>query len=312
MEREIDGITDVQPDAMAEPQSQKMPAEGSACESHADGGGSAERVEQLKNENLKVQLEIERERSRSAQARAEEERHRQKDKEREDRRERDRIKREDRRERAERSRERTALVGKVVGSLPSIAKLAIVAGVVIAVLGCVVGYNVYTTSTQPTEIVTISTLERVVNISDLSTARYTYNGIAEKKDDEGNVICHVYYEAYVDAGVDMAKISFAIDEESKTVYPTLPEITVHDPVVDSSSVDFFETNPSISLAEVIGICKKDALDEVRSSEQIIQTAEENLRSTVEALLTPLTKSEGYSISWDAPKPESEEVDNAEK
>ena len=312
MEREIDGITDVQPDVMAEPQSQKMPAEGSTCESHADGEGSAERIEQLKNENLKVQLEIERERSRSAQARAEEERHRQKDKEREDRRERDRIKREDRRERAERNRERTALVGKVVGSLPSIAKLAIVAGVVIAVLGCVVGYNVYTTSTQPTEIVTISTLERVVNISDLSTARYTYNGIAEKKDDEGNVICHVYYEAYVDAGVDMAKISFAIDEESKTVYPTLPEITVHDPVVDSSSVDFFETNPSISLAEVIGICKKDALDEVRSSEQIIQTAEENLRSTVEALLTPLTKSEGYSISWDAPKPESEEVDNAEK
>lgn len=310
MEREIDSVTDAQPDAMAESQSQRMPAEGSACESH--GEGNAERVEQLKNENLKVQLEIERERSRSAQARAEEERHRQKDKEREDRRERDRIKREDRRERAERNRKRTAIVGKMLGSLPSIVKLAIVAGVVIAVLGCVVGYNVYTTSTQPTEIVTISTLERVVNISDLSTARYTYNGIAEKKDDEGNAICHVYYEAYVDAGVDMAKISFAIDEESKTVYPTLPEITVHDPVVDSSSVDFFEANPSISLAEVIEICKKDALDEVRSSEQIIQTAEENLRSTVEALLTPLTKSEGYSISWDAPKPESEEADNAEK
>lgn len=274
--------------------------------------GASERVEQLKRENLEIQLEIERERSRTAHVRAEEERQRQKESKRQDRRERDRLRREDRRERAERNRNRAAYVGEVVKALPSIAKLAIVIGIAVVIFGGVVGYNVYSASTQPTKIVTISTLKQVVNISDLSTARYTYNGIAEKKDDGGNVICHVYYEAYVDAGIDMSKIEFAIDEEEKTIRPVLPEITVDDPVVDSSSVDFFETNPNISLSEVIEICEKDALDEVSASKQIIQTAEENLRSTVEALLTPLTKSEGYTIHWDIPETDSEGADNETK
>lgn len=273
---------------------------------------TSERVEHLKRENLEIQLEIERERSRAAHAKAEEERQRQKENRRQDRHERDRLRREDRRERAERNRNRAAYVGEVIKALPSIAKLAIVIGVAVVIFGGVVGYNVYSASTQPTKIVTISTLKQVVNISDLSTARYTYNGIAVKKDDDGNVICHVYYEAYVDAGIDMSKIEFAIDEEEKTICPALPEIAVEDPVVDSSSVVFFETNPNISLSEVIEICEKDALDEVNASKQIIQTAEENLRSTIEALLTPLTKSEGYSIRWDAPETDSGEADNETK
>ena len=63
-------------------------------------------------------------------------------------------------------------------------------------------------------IITSSTLTKVVDISELSTARFTYNGIAEAYKDESKekVKCRIKYNAKVEANVDMKEIQFDIDK----------------------------------------------------------------------------------------------------
>lgn len=146
------------------------------------------------------------------------------------------------------------------------------------------------------ETVTSSQLQEVVSVSKLSTANFIYNGIAEKTDENGNVSYRVYYESTVRAGIDMSKITFDIDEENKTVTPLLPEITIDEPVIDDTSLEYMPLNPSAEIKDVIAICKQDAETEIRETGQIQKTAKENLKTTIEALTVPLLDSE-YEIKW---------------
>lgn len=148
-------------------------------------------------------------------------------------------------------------------------------------------------------ILTTTQLEKVVSISKLSTAQFIYNGIADKYDESGEEAYHVYYEATVNAGIDMTLVTFEVNDEKKTVTPILPEITVDDPVIDDSSIDYLPPNPNVDLKEVISLCKTDASTEIQQTGQIYQTAKENLKTTVEALLDPILKNEGYTIDWKA-------------
>ena len=52
---------------------------------------------------------------------------------------------------------------------------------------------------------TVSTLIKTVDIAELSTAQFTYNGIAEvyKSKDSDKIKCRIRYEAIVKAGVNM-------------------------------------------------------------------------------------------------------------
>ena len=45
-------------------------------------------------------------------------------------------------------------------------------------------------------------------------------------------------------------------------------------------------------------CKEDALKEASESKELYQTAEENLQSAIEALLSPILKNAGYTMQWD--------------
>ena len=57
------------------------------------------------------------------------------------------------------------------------------------------------------EVVTASTLEKIVQTSDLSTFTSVYNGIAEVHDSSNadKVLYYVAYEASVDAGIDFRR-----------------------------------------------------------------------------------------------------------
>ena len=157
---------------------------------------------------------------------------------------------------------------------------------------------------QSTQHVSSSQLSKIVSVSKLSTARFTYEGIAEKKNKDGNVEYHVFYSADVEAGADMSKINFGnIDEEKKIVYPVLPEITLAT-TVDDTSLEFFERNFDINIEDVIELCRKDASKEVKADSDIYDLAVENLKDTIEALTNPLLAQEGYTISWE--KPEEDE------
>ena len=142
-----------------------------------------------------------------------------------------------------------------------------------------------------------SELEKVVSISKLSTAEYVYNGIAEIKDDNGNITQRIYYASTVRAGIDLTAVTFSIDSDEMTVTPVLPEITIYDPSVDESSFDYIPRNPNLELKDIISICKEDARAEIESQGDIYRTAKINLESAIQALTLPLLENKGYELVW---------------
>ena len=100
-------------------------------------------------------------------------------------------------------------------------------------------------------------------------------------------------------GIALDQVTFTIDEDKKTVTPVLPEITVNTVTVDPDSLSFIPQNPDVELKDIMTVCKEDALKEASESKELYQTAEENLQSAIEALLSPILKNAGYTMQWEA-------------
>ena len=97
--------------------------------------------------------------------------------------------------------------------------IAFIAGIVFATVpqarGMLTGED-YVTSTQ---------LKKAVNIENLSSAEFVYNGIAEKhKDNSDEIEYRVAYEATVKVGVKMSDIDFDIDQSNKVIVPACPRL----------------------------------------------------------------------------------------
>lgn len=154
-----------------------------------------------------------------------------------------------------------------------------------------------------TRIITSSQLEKAVNISQLSTAEFVYNGIAEhyNGNNREKAACYICYDANVKVGIQMEDVGFIIDEEAKTVTPVLPPITIQAAVLDEQSLSYIPRNPDIALKEIIAICKEDVMQEADHSDSLYQIAEENLKAVIEALLSPVLDSAGYSLVWETEK-----------
>ena len=182
----------------------------------------------------------------------------------------------------------------------------------VALIGGAVYASIVSTSSAPVETSFSSQLTKIVDVSRLATARFAYEGIAEKKNEKKETEYRVFYRAEVEASVEMSQIDFSnIDDETKTVYPVLPE-TSFKTTVDDDSFDFFEQNPAVNTKDVIKVCRKDATKEVTENSSIAAVALENLRDTVEALASPLLDSKGYTISWEEPPAKTEHTKNAKE
>ena len=149
------------------------------------------------------------------------------------------------------------------------------------------------------DVITSAQLEKAIDISQLSTAEFVYNGIAEKYNEEHpeRVDCYIAYNASVKVGIQMEDVTFEIQEEEKTVTPVLPDITVQIATLDENSLSYIPKNPDVPLKDMLILCKEDAIREAGESE----TAEENLKMVMEALLSPVLENAGYSLVWQASK-----------
>ena len=147
--------------------------------------------------------------------------------------------------------------------------------------------------------ITSATLTKAIDIAELSTSQFTYNGIAQVFKDEQREKneCYIRYFSKVKAGIDMKKVSFEIDDEAKTVTPILPDIVITANIVDENSLSFMPNNVTIDLRTALVACKEDALSEATQSAELFEVAEDNLKSIIEALLYPLLESSGYNIKW---------------
>ena len=182
-------------------------------------------------------------------------------------------------------------------------KRKIIGGVLVTaiVVGVVAGLFVpgAISKIRKEDVITSSQLEKVIYINELSTAEFIYNGIADKYDEKNpdKIECHIAYEATIKIGIDMDKVKFSIDKENKTVTPKLPEITINTATVNTDTLSYMPENPKIEIKDIITLCKNDALNEAGEAPELYQTAEENLKSAIEALLSPILKSAEYTLQW---------------
>lgn len=84
------------------------------------------------------------------------------------------------------------------------------------------------------KVITSSTLMDTIDIEELSTAEFTYNGIANiyKDKDKKNVKCYIRYFANVKAYISVQDIEYEIDDEKHTVKPVLPKLQYKIMIVD--------------------------------------------------------------------------------
>ena len=179
---------------------------------------------------------------------------------------------------------------------------AIIAGVLLAVVIVLFAlFQVGGTKDHEAEVTVVSTLERIINVSDLSTFTAVYNGIAEVPNERNpdKVDYYVSYEARVEAGIDFSAVEISMENGVITV--DIPNVKINDIIVDSSSLDFIffnnKANQSTVTQQAFKACEEDARTESESQEAILELAQQNASNIVTALVKPMIDQlgEGYSL-----------------
>ena len=164
------------------------------------------------------------------------------------------------------------------------ATIIIIAVIIIAVLVVVLS-KVLKKEEPVKEVITVSTLEKIVEVSDLSTFKVVYNGVAVAEEKY-----YVSYQATVDAGIDFEKIEITVDNEAKIVTIKLPQAEILDTYVDIASMDYIfvdkKANTETVSEEAYKLCKYDVKHESENQEAIIDLAQQNAENVVIALVKP--------------------------
>lgn len=103
--------------------------------------------------------------------------------------------------------------------------VVIVLAIVIGIL--IVPEAVNKTKSEP-RVITTSTLEEIINVSELSTFTSVYNGIAQVMNDKTpeETDYYVSYDAIVYAGIDFKDIVISVDSASKTISIDIPGVYI--------------------------------------------------------------------------------------
>lgn len=146
--------------------------------------------------------------------------------------------------------------------------------------------------------ITKTSLQEIFEISELSTASYTYNAIATLyAEDETAVKYHVAYNGTVAAGIDFSKIDIKIDENSKKITVELPACEILETTVDFGSMEYIfidkKSESETVSQEAYHACKADLEMRAAKDGRLITMAEKNAASAIEALVNPWMK-QAYS------------------
>lgn len=144
-----------------------------------------------------------------------------------------------------------------------------------------------------------SLLTDTIDMAELSTAEFKYRGIADiyKDENKNQVRCRVCYNSIVKAGIDMNDIHFDADTRNKVLNVTLPDIDLKVTIIDEQSMSLLPSDANVEIDAMLRCSKEDAENEARQSEELMNTARENLEATIEGLLYPVLKAEGYTLNW---------------
>lgn len=145
------------------------------------------------------------------------------------------------------------------------------------------------------QVVTVSTLEKIVNVSELNTFTAVYNGVTavENAKKPEKIDYYVSYNAHVKAGLEFSRIQFGVDEKDKIITVKMPAIQINETSVDMESLDFIfnndKANKSAVTQEAYKACVADVKEEVAQEHVILELAQENAEKVITALITPIVK-----------------------
>ena len=145
---------------------------------------------------------------------------------------------------------------------------------------------------------TDSNLQDIFEISELSTASYTYNAIAAVyAEDEASIKYHVAYNGTVVAGIDFSEIKITPDEEAKKITIELPMCKIIETSVDFGSMEYIfidkKAESETVSQEAYHACQKDLEKRAAADRHLLTMAKQNTVSVVEALISPWVK-QAYS------------------
>ena len=171
-------------------------------------------------------------------------------------------------------------------------KIVVFAVLIVVILAAVAIVVTRNTKKEEPEIISLTALEKMVDVSDMSTFEAIYNGIAEVENeaDPTQIDYYVSYEAKVKAGFDFEKLDMQIDHDRKVITVKIPEIKITDVNVDIGSLDYIFENKKANTETVSEQAYKECIEDVtkESAEEkaIYELAKQNAKNTMEAIIQP--------------------------
>jgi len=165
----------------------------------------------------------------------------------------------------------------------------------LAVLSLCLGFFLGSPGKENKEIITTASLQKILDVSELSTFEAVYNGIAKVMNEKNaeKVDYYVSYEATVKAGIDFSQIKISVDREAKKILIILPRVSLAEPNVDIGTLDYIfvnnKANTSTVSEQAYKQCIEDARQESTAEKEIYELATQNAHNIVEALVKPFVE-----------------------
>lgn len=181
---------------------------------------------------------------------------------------------------------------KEVGRKKNVKNISVVAFIIVLFAVVVLGSIRLIGKESKEEVISISTLEQIINVSELSTFQAVYNGIAsvvnEVKQEE--IDFYVSYKAKVYAGIDFEDIKITMDEAMKKITIAIPDVKISKVNVDIKSLDYMfendEADNNTVSEKAYKACIADATKESKKEKAIYELAEQNAKNIMKALVKP--------------------------
>ena len=170
-------------------------------------------------------------------------------------------------------------------------KLTFIVGLIIGILVLVGLYFAIFNKRGQTTISSKSELLKVLDVSELSAAEYTYNGIATKTTKDNKVAYYVSYEGTVKAGIDFKDIKYEENPDTKTIIITLPKIQIFDKIVSASNIDIMYLDDKYKTEtvhqEAFNLSVKHLENSINEDTDFYDKTQENVVSIIKAIIEPL-------------------------
>ena len=187
---------------------------------------------------------------------------------------------------------------KIKETIKNLSKMSkcLILGAIVAALIAVVLLVVFSGSGDVTISVETS-LKEMITSSQLRTAEYTYNTIAEVKEDDKTKY-YVSYKGRVVAGFDFENIEIVRD--GNVIRVVVPEVEILEVEVDPEMDYIFvkkKYDTEKTYVEASAACKQDLREKAETNETLLKTARESAIDTLTALMKPFEKqlAEGESF-----------------